>query len=403
MRIVRNLLTKLQNTPIEEREEVSNFSAHSSPGTEIFSGEFFEEYLDEIRGQEWAIKADMMRRSSDQVSMLLSLIKTPIVNATWDINIKEETPQSQEIKEFLEFNLFDSIDFKQFLEEALTFYEFGHSVFETVYRPLINHPKFNDKIVLKKFSHINPKTIEEWKLNHDGSLNHLRQVVDGDLHVDARIAANKLLLFSINREGSNFEGRSLLRPIYGNWKRKQSFLKILAIGVERTSLGIPVGISAPNAGKPARDNLSKILAAFTAHQRSAIVVPSGTEVKNFAITFDPEKTQSAIRAERLGMSQSFLAGFMELGNNSGSGSFALSNNLMQIFLSSIQLYADKIAYQINQQTIKDLVDFNFGKQEIYHTIKASNIDDKLGKEFVEVLTMLTQSGYTQATDTMKNF
>jgi hypothetical protein len=403
MRAVRNLITKLQETPPKEKERIDNFEATSSAGTEIFGGDFFEEYLQEIRGNEWAKIADRMRRSSDQVNMLLTLIKTPIINATWEIESPDESEISNEIKEFLEFALFDNIDFEQFIQEALTFYEFGHSVFEVVYTPLINHAKHSNTIIPKKFSFISPKTIEEWRLNNDGSINHIRQMVDGDLSRDVRIEADNLMVMSINKEGSNYEGRSLLRPIYGNWKRKQNFLKILAIGIERSSLGVPVGITAQSAGSKARDTLQKILNAVTTHQRSSIVVPHGTDVKNFSISFDAEKVEKVIEAERRGMSQSFLAGFMELGTNSGgTGSYALSSNLSNIFFSSLDTPANIIAKKLNG-IIKDLIDFNYGKQELYHKIRVSNISDKLGKEFVENLTMLTQSGYVSATDTMKEY
>jgi hypothetical protein len=403
MRAVRNLITKLQETPPKEKEKIDNFHVTSSTGTEIFGGEFFEEYLQEIRGNEWAKIADRMRRSSDQVNMLLTLIKTPIINATWEIESPDESEISNEIKEFLEFALFDNIDFEQFIQEALTFYEFGHSVFEVVYTPLINHAKHSNTIIPKKFSFISPKTIEEWRLNNDGSINHIRQMVDGDLSRDVRIEADNLMVMSINKEGSNYEGRSLLRPIYGNWKRKQNFLKILAIGIERSSLGVPVGITAQSAGSKARDTLQKILNAVTTHQRSSIVVPHGTDVKNFSISFDAEKVEKVIEAERRGMSQSFLAGFMELGTNSGgTGSYALSSNLSNIFFSSLDTPANIIAKKLNG-IIKDLIDFNYGKQELYHKIRVSNISDKLGKEFVENLTMLTQSGYVSATDTMKEY
>jgi hypothetical protein len=401
MRTIKDLVNKIREPQVSD--DVKNFMPKSSSGTEIFSGEFFEEYLDEIRGKEWSIRADKMRRSSDQINMLLQIIKTPIINATWDIEYDETTDQGKEIKEFTEFALFENIDFKQFLEEALTFFEFGHSVFEKVFTPVVENPKYSGAITIKKFSFINPKTIEEWNLNkYDGSLKNVRQVVDGDLNVDVEIDAENLLMFSIGREGSNYEGRSLLRPIYGNWKRKQALLKTLAIGIERASLGVPVGVTSASASKGARTKLQGILNSFTSHQRSSIVVPHGTEVKNFEISFDPEKVQEVIRAERLGMSQSFLAGFMDLGTNSSSGSFALSNNLMNIFLSSIQLYADKISYQVDN-VIKDIVDFNFGKQEKYPKMNASNIVDKLGKDFIEILQILTQSGYVSATDTMKDY
>lgn len=393
----------LKRTPKKDESDNKNFMASSTHGTEIFSGDFFEEYLNEILGNEWAKIADRMRRSSDQIEMLLTLVKNPIIGATWDIDFKTETEEEEKIKEFIKFNLFELINFDQFIEEALTFIEFGHSVFEVIYRPQIRHLRFPNAITLKKLSYIDPKTIEKWNVRRDGDLESLRQCADGDLAVDVTIEANKLMTFAVKKEGANFEGRSLLRPIYGNWKRKQEFLKIKAMGIERSSMGTPIGILPQGADDDRkRGRLQKILAAFISHQRSTVVVPFGTEVKNFELSFDADKVENAITKERLGMSQSFLAGFMELGNNSGSGSFALSNNLMNIFFGSIQLYANKISFELNK-IIKTLVDVNFGEQLIYPKLKASNITDKIGKDFVEQISMLTEKGYLAPNPTTKEF
>lgn len=394
---ITEFFAKLANAPKKDKEAVDNMIVTSSDGSEIFAGQFFEEYLEEIRGKEWAIKADRMRRSSDQVSMLLNLIKTPIVNATWNIEYDNE-----DIKDFVEYNLFEKLNFKQFLEEALTFFEFGHSVFEVVYAPLIKDERFPNSVVLDKLSFISPKTIEEWNLNKNGELKNIRQVVQGDLARDVKIPSRHLSVFTIQREGSNYEGRSLLRPIYGNWKRKQQLLKTQAIGIERTSMGVPIGIAKQGSNEAEKQALQKILNAFTSHQRSSVVVQHGIEIKNFSMNFDAQKVAEAIKAERLGMSQSFLAGFMDLGTNTGSGSFALSNNLMNIFLSSIQCYADKICYELNN-ILKVLVRVNYGPQSSYPKIKASNISDKLGKEFTEILSMLTQHGYIAPNKSINEF
>jgi len=400
---VASILDLFNKTPKKDESDHGNLIASTTHGTEIFGGDFFEEYLNEILGNEWAKMADRMRRSSDQVGMLLTLVKNPIIGATWDIDFKTETEEEIKIKEFIEFNLFELIDFNQFIEEALTFIEFGHSVFEVVYRPQIRHLRFPNTITLKKFSFIDPKTIEEWHVRRDGNLESLRQCADGDLQVDVIVSADKLMTFAINKEGANFEGRSLLRPIFGNWKRKQEFLKIKAIGIERTSTGTPIGILPQGADSDTkRSVLQKILKAFISHQRSSVVVPHGTEIKNFELSFDADKVENAITKERMGMSQSFLAGFMDLSTSSGTGSFALSNNLMNIFFGSIQLYANKVSYELNK-IIKTLVDVNFGEQLIYPKLKASNITDKIGKDFVEQISVLTQRGYLAPNPTTKEF
>ena len=397
-----NFLNILKKTPKKTESDVKNFTAISTTGTEIFAGEFFEEYLQEIRGQEWAFKADEMRRSSDQVSMLLNLIKTPIINATWDLDYNVKNEQEQKIYDFTKYALFELIDFKQFLQESLTFLEFGHSVFEVVYRPLVKDPLHGDRIAFKNFSFISPKTISRWNVNRDSTLNSIeQQVYGGDLQNDVIIDANKLLVFTIDQEGANFEGISKLRPIYGNWKRKQSYLKLEAMGIERSAMGTPIGKTAKNAQQGAIKKLSNILSSFTSHQRSNIVVPEGTEIENFDLGFKGEDVREAIKAERLGMSQSFLAGFMELGNNSGSGSFALSKTLLEIFLGSIQIYADKFADKLNRTVLRDLIDINFGKQDKYPKLKASNISDRIGDEFTKQIVDLTSAGYLTPTEDLK--
>lgn len=393
----------LKRTPKKDESDHKNFLASSTHGTEIFSGDFFEEYLTEILGNEWAKLADRMRRSSGHISMLLALVKNPIVGATWDIDFKTETEEEEEIKEFIEFNLFELIDFNQFLEEALTFIEFGHSVFEVIYRPQIRHLRFPNTITLKKFSFIDPKTIEEWNVRRDGDLESLRQCADGDLQVDVTIPADKLMTFAINKEGANFEGRSLLRPILGNWKRNQEFLKIKAMGHERSTMGTPIGILPQGADDDRkRSKLQKVLAAFISHQRSVVVVPHGTEIKNFELSFTAADLETAIKTERQEMSQAFLAGFMDLGQGSGAGSFALSNTLLNIHRGFVQFKADKIPYQINK-IIKTLVDVNFGERLIYPKLKVSNITDRVGKEFVENISMLTDKGYIAPNDTTKEY
>ena len=337
---MKNLLRKLDRRK-DTQGDSSNYLPSSTSGTEIFSGDFFEEYLTEILGNEWAKTADRMRRSSDQINMLLTLTKSPIISAAWTLDGEEQDPEQRKIKEFLEFNLFEKIDFKQFLEEALTFFEFGHSVFEVVYTPLINDLNYPYTICLKKLSYINPKTIEDWHVNRDGSLRAIRQCADGDLAVDVEIEGDKLLVFTINKEGANYEGRSLLRPILGNWKRKQEFLKLLAIGIERTSMGTPIAKLKDNSPK-ANSAMRAILKKFTSHQSSSVILNENDSVENFKISFNAKDVQEAIQKERIGMSQSFLAGFILLVyfKYDDTLHLAASSNLIVAFLAYYTMYRD---------------------------------------------------------------
>ena len=90
-------LLKFKPKPLEK--DSKNFVASSTSGTEIFSGQFFEEYLQEVTGRRWALIADRMRRSSDQINMLLTLVKTPIISANWNVDYAEESAEDEKMKE----------------------------------------------------------------------------------------------------------------------------------------------------------------------------------------------------------------------------------------------------------------------------------------------------------------
>jgi phage gp29-like protein len=403
MRAINNILSKLRQTPIEERKQVSHYIPQSTAGTEIYSGYYSEEYLRGIQGKEWAFIVDKMRRSNDVIALLLRLIKSPIKNATWSIDYKTENEEQQRMKELIEFSLFENINFKQFINEVTTNYEFGFSLFENIYTPIINHAQLGDALVLKKLSWINPKTIETWNLSNDGTLLSVEQQADGDLHNHKYIYGDYLSVFSFNKEGSNYEGISILRPLYGNYLRADHLLKVASIGHERSSLGVPIGTTAPGANDEAQEILSEILSGYTSNQNSNIVVPEGTTIESFKLDFDAQGIQNAIDKEYNRMVRSILAQFMELGSNGSGGSFALGSTQMSFFLSSLQSDAEMICYEINQKIIKPLIDFNFGKQEKYPKLKASNITDKIGTEFVDSLTKLTQAGYLAPSQDMQEF
>ena len=54
------------------------------------------------------------------------------------------------------------------------------------------------------------------------------------------IPASKILLLTLNRTGSNFEGIGLLRPCWWWWKEKQRAATLMAIGLEKWAVPTPL-------------------------------------------------------------------------------------------------------------------------------------------------------------------
>ena len=373
-------------------------SARGSSGTEVYSGYYDEEYLDELKNKERACVFDKMRRSNSQVKMLLMAVKNPIRTASREIHPASDDRDHVGHAALCEQVLFKDIKFNKFLNEALTMIEFGHTVFEKVHKANVDK-KVTDKdgnvvlgsyIGLRKLGWRSPKTIESWNFNCEKEFESITQQADGDLSSYAIIPKEHLIIMTMDGEGDDLEGTSMLRSCYGNWYRVNEYLKLNAIGIEKS---MPIPTAEVPSGKENTeqfDNLATMLEKFTTHQKNYLIYPQGWSVNlSNGTQYDPSKTELSIDNEYKRMSKAFLANFLELGL-SGSGAYALSNDLSDFFLSGIIFIADIIKEEIDG-LLKELVILNFGEQEKYPTFEFSGIDDKAGDEFANMLQKLTQS------------
>jgi hypothetical protein len=391
----------------EIKSETKKFSIGTS-GTDISGHRFFEEYLTALTQSDAADVWDEMRRSDDQVAMLLRLVKNLIISARWFISPADEEDESQKIADFISHILFCDMGtedypktFEKFKDEALSFVEFGYALFEITNKIVHDDPEFGSYIGIKGIDWRSPKTIEEWYVAKSGELEGVRQTDTSQRSQDVFIPGKFILHIAAGMEGDNYEGISMLRPIYGNWLRKDVLLKLQMIGIERAATGVPVGvIPSGQLNSDAQTELEDSLSRFVSHERQYLTIPEGYKVDSLKIEHDAEKVDAAIQREDRGMAKSFLAGFLELGL-SGGGAFALGTDWSDIFLSGLEVYANLVTSAVNVKLIPNLVKQNFGKQVKYPELKIEGINDKAGKEFAEVLQMLKQNGLLQVTDELK--
>jgi hypothetical protein len=373
-----------------------------SPGTSIYSGYFDEDYLDALKNKERADVFDKMRRSDPQIKMILSAVKNPIKASCPEIHPAGEEIFQKNDARLIEKVLFESMQtpFNRFLSEALTMIEYGFSMFEVTHKNFVGQQLKDEdgNIILNSYTGIknlswrSPKTIERWNVDHGtGDLLGVTQYVYGDLDREAFIPAKYLLLFTNEREGSNYEGISWLRPCYGNWWRKNNFNKLNAIGIEKHAIPTPV-VTVPQ-GKQTSTQYNKLITAlekYTTHQSNYLTMPAGFELNLNTNTYDPSKVETSIENEDKRMTKAFLANFLELGM-SGTGAYALSNDLSDFFLTGLEHLAKEIAEPINKYLIPEIVKMNFGPREKYPTLSFAGISDKAGKELAETLSILTSA------------
>lgn len=365
-----------------------------STGTASYSGYTSEEYLHKLTGRQKADEFDKMKRSDAQVKMCLSAVKGPIKGASWKIEPFDDTPQSKEDSDLANYIFFEGMDktFEQFLTEALTFVEHGHSIFEMIDDVKIDHPVFGTINIVKNLAFRSQRTIERWNLDKEtNNLESISQYAYGDLQKTVEIPAEFLSIFTLDKEGSNYEGISALRAVYGNYFRKNQYLKLNAIGVEKFAVPTPV-VTIPNGqeGSPAYAFLIKALTKYTSHEANYLTIPEGWAIDLKSNIYDPQKVEVSIDNEDKRMVKSFMANFLELGMN-GFGSQSLSFDLSDFFLGSLDHLAGIIREEFNRRMIPRMIMMNRGERNGYPKMVVSGISDRVGSEFATMLKSLADS------------
>lgn len=393
-----NFITKYFKKERKLKENTRTIILNQAPigysGTNIYSGYIYEDYLNAMNGSRRAEEYDKMIRSDYNISMCLNAIINPILSATWEIVPGEDTPEAIADADLVRHILFTDMrkPFDTFLTEALSFIPFGFQVFEIIHQVVTNHPIFKNYIGINTLAWRSPKTIEAWNVDKNEQLISVLQQSEGDTGKTVNIPAEFLLVFNTGAKGSNFEGVGWLRAAYGPYKRKNLYLKLNAAGIEKYSIPTPtVEVPAGKENSPEFLNLIRVLQAYTSHESNYLTYPAGWNVKlNPNQGFDPSKIEASIDSEDKRTTRAFLANFLELGMNS-SGAYALSNDLSDFFLGGIVHLANEICKKMNQKVITDIVQLNKGPRSTYPQLKASNINDKAGKELADILSVASNA------------
>jgi phage gp29-like protein/uncharacterized protein (DUF2267 family) len=367
-------------------------------GTRLFGEVYDEEYLTKLTGTRRADIFDEMIRSDDTITMLLTARKNPILKGAWTIEpAKGDTPEEQAMYDkhaaHATHEFFDRMqkDFLEFVEEALTFIEHGYSLFERVHEMVVD-PKFGKYVGFKNIGWRSQRTIEYWNLERTGKIETVFQQADGDVGAYVKMPGQWVTVFALRKHGDNYEGVSALRSLYGNWQRKNLFLKLVAIGLERYAVNTPVGkVPKGLEDSSERTKFVNMLKSISSHQQNYFTLPEGWEVEFLKNPFEVDKVIEAVKREDEGMVKSFVANHLNLGQGGSGGAYALGTDLSDQFLSIIENDAAIITRRFNKDIMREFINFNYGVQTKYPKLCVTGINDKFSKEFAEIITMLTNT------------
>lgn len=381
-----------------------------APGTRFFAGYLAtDEYVPELRGRRALDTYDRMRRSDPTVKALLQAIKLPLLGATWDVEPASADASDAAVAAFVRWNLFEgmSMTWEEHLRHLLTHLDFGFYLAEIVWdvrddlaravpqadgapTPLFDRPM----AAVRKLAPRLQRTVERWWLARDGGLERVTQRVYGAGQNEAvDIPVERLLVFSNEKEGADFTGRSVLRPAYKPWFIKDQLERIFAIAAERHGVGIPVmEVDAQSYNDDNVRDAEDILSSVRAHEKGYIVEIPGVKFRIEGMgqgrALDVEPAIGRLSREIL---VGGLAQFIALGAGS-AGSFALSEDQTSMFMRNERALAAYVAGVHDRYLIPKLVDLNFAGVRRYPRLVVTNIQTRDAEKLLNALAVATNVG-----------
>ncbi len=357
-------------------------------GTSIMGGYISgKEQNNALSGRAWTREAEDMLATDPIVRRSWSLVKQTLLSAKWEFKAGIDGDQtSEELARFANEafgfagypGMMDT-SFEDQLNYLLEFIPHGWRYAEEIYC-IEKDSLGKEKVFLKRYADREPSSHQQW-LSIDGqNLDGVIQIMVGGVVPDP-IPASKLLLLTLNRTGSNFEGIGLLRPCWWWWKEKQRSATLMAIGLEKWAVPTPKVVVdreiAERLGVSDGD-ISAMISEAEAQAQAYISQEQSYLVENTVVKFDTYGKDSGFNAQGAlqviqecdnQISQAFMAQFMNLGI-SDTGSRSVGEVHLSVFRRACINFLDLVASAISGQdrrcggTIGRLISWNYGNIEV---------------------------------------
>jgi hypothetical protein len=269
--------------------------------------------------------------------------------------------------EFLEQCLEDMRDSKDtLLRRSFSSVPYGFSILELVYKRRSGGTgsRYTDgKVGWATWALRRQETLEKWGSDAQGRITDFIQRPAPTYDLRTLPLYKCLHVVADDTEGSP-EGRSALRSMYKPAYFVKNLELLWGISLERFGTGIPVFEREDNVEltPEQQQTLEDIAASLRQNEEAYVITPPGIKFRfEPSPGLDADKYKSAILFFRTWALATALAEFITLGTGD-TGSFALGQSKIDLFLKALTGYQDKLCEQINRQAITRLFRYNdFGK------------------------------------------
>jgi hypothetical protein len=262
---------------------------------------------------------------------------------------------------------------------------------------------------LRKLAPRMPGSIQDILISRDGGLSginqfghipkfygtSIRQGLNYLRESTPQIPVSALAAYVWKREGSNWYGRSMLRPMYRDWVLKDRALRVDSMKNERFGLGIPTA-TAPPGGDPAQ--YAKLAQSMRASENGGVGLANGATVGIEGVRGTLPDIMASIRYYDESMARTFMAMVVQLGQTQ-TGSRALGETFADFFQMLVEAIANWYRDTTNEHVINDLVDWNFGEDEQAPLLEWSYPQGEQALAITDLTSMVTAGVITMDAET----
>jgi len=353
------------------------------------------EYLAELSGNRKYAVYDRMRRSDAHIYGLATALDLPIVDATWHVDPAEDSGESGKkyadwVSQALFHRMREGESWPAIIQHQLLYPYYGHAGFELCWRT------DGANVYLDRLAWLPPTTLADIMVR-DGRIERVVQyLANGVGRRTVDVPGEKLLWLTHQKEGDDFRGTSILRPMYRDWFSKEKAIIMFLILAERMGglLHIVTPRNATAEDKAAADKLGK---DFRVGESLYIRSPEGWDISLDGVPMELGELRSFIRDCDLAMSDAVLLQVLDL-PKTDTGSRALGGTLAEMFLNSTQARAKQLADAWNARggPIWQLMRYNFGERaadDVRPVLACGRVSRMNLAATADAILKLFQSGY----------
>lgn len=282
------------------------------------------------------------------------------------------------------------VSWEEHLRTALLCLTYGHMAFELLAEVRDGTAR------LVTLAERMPHTISELHVDPgSGALLGISQEMRHDKR--PQIGADRLCFYSWEREGASWQGTSLLRPAYGVHLLKREVQRVVATGVRRFSMGVPVVEWAPGTVPTPQQMLEaqQVASAARVGDQSGAAMPPGAMLKLVGLTGGAPDGLGLLQWLDRQQSRMALMGHLELGQGDSSGSRALGTAFIDNLMLALETLGSFVASQVTRQVAARIVEWNWGLGEPVPLVTVSGIGSRR-EVTAESLELLLRSGALSA-------